>query len=117
MARGRADEHPSFRSPGSTRAASLAGISARDVDVGVRLQADKPATGGGFYAYLVARRTGSGEYRAKLRVASSGAVYVHAVRVNGATETALGAADRTRFWIQLWISCAIRRLFFSSIIM
>jgi len=79
-------------SAGGTREAWLPALGARDADIAARFQTDKAAAGGNIFAYLSARRTSSGDaYRAKVRIAPSGAVYVQPTRVSGGVETALGA--------------------------
>lgn len=81
---------------GQSRAALLHGVAARDVKMTVRLRTDK--SGEGEHAYLVARQTGSAgdlaEYRARVRLGSSGAVFVRASRVSGGVETGIGAEVR-----------------------
>jgi hypothetical protein len=79
---------------GQTRAAFL-GVTARDVDLSFGVAADKAPTGGGLYAYGVARRVdASTEYRMKVRLRADGSVWVQAGRTSGATETPLGVETR-----------------------
>ncbi len=68
----------------------LSGVSATDVDAVAEVSFDKPATGSGVFASLVGRRVGSAEYRAKVKVVSSGAVYLYASRLVGGSESTLG---------------------------
>jgi len=70
--------------PGNAPAATLASVSAREMDVAVSLELDKPATGGGVYVSVTGRGTDNGEYRAKLRYVAAGRVYVAVVRSNAA---------------------------------
>lgn len=77
--------------PGANRAAFLLGISTRDVDERVCVAFDKPATGSGADAYLLARHLSDGsEYRGKLHVLPSGMVTVQATRVLATVEDNLG---------------------------
>ena len=77
--------------PGANRAAFLLGISTRDVDERVCVAFDKPATGSGADAYLLARHLNDGsEYRGKLHVLPSGMVTVQATRVLATVEDNLG---------------------------
>jgi hypothetical protein len=74
---------------GSSRSARLTGVSARDVDLSVTISTDKGATGGGQMAAMIGRVVGSQEYRARVRFAANGQVYVAATRLNGGTETVI----------------------------
>ena len=75
-----------------TRGVRLTGVSARDVDLRVRIRTNKLAAGGSLYGYLVARLNGSSAYRPKIIIASNGTVSVHSgVMVNG-VESSLGPA-------------------------
>ena len=77
---------------GTTRAAVLPSVSAQDVDLVVRVQTDKVATGGPQYAYGVARRVSSNtEYRGQVRLLADGSVRLRASRVVAGTETLLGS--------------------------
>jgi len=78
---------------GSGPAAYLNGASAPAADAFVTLSIDKPATGSGLYASVIARRVvGQGDYRAKTRFQSNGTVAVSLQRVSAAgAETALQA--------------------------
>jgi parallel beta-helix repeat protein len=90
-----------FGAPGVTRAASLGAVSADDVDLSFGVASDKVATGGGQYVYGVARQVSPGnEYRAKMRIANTGAVYVQVNRVAGGVETSLGRETRIAGLVQ-----------------
>lgn len=99
----------SVPSAGATRTAALAGVSAREVDVRVRVQSDKLATGSNQFAYLLTRRTATGAaYAAKLRFGTNAGVYLQASRLT-TSETALGTEVRitglthaagTWFWVR-----------------
>lgn len=79
----------------ATRRALLTAVSAANVTLGVRVRLDRATTGGGAYAYLVARRVdASNEYRGKLRVAPDGSVYLQATRVAAGRESGLGTEVR-----------------------
>lgn len=74
-----------------TREAWLPALGAGDVDMVARFQTDKAAAGGNIFVYLTGRRTSSGDgYRAKVRLAPTGVVYVQPTRVVGAVEIAIG---------------------------
>jgi CSLREA domain-containing protein len=76
---------------GATREGWLPSISALDVDMAARVRTDKAAAGGNAFAYLTGRRAANGDaYRAKVRMAPGGAVYVQAIRSVGGAESALG---------------------------
>ena len=54
---------------------------------------DKASTGGGQYISVIGRSVaGAGDYRAKVRVLSTGAVSLSLVKMVGTTETALTSA-------------------------
>ena len=73
------------------RSAVLTGVSARDVDLSLRVASDKAAAGGAQFVYGLLRRINSQtEYRAKLRFAVNGGVYVQASAVVGNVETPIG---------------------------
>jgi hypothetical protein len=70
------------------------GVSATNLDVSARISRSAVATGGGEFAYLVARRIdASTEYRAKVRFAADGGVYLQPTRVTGGVETSLGSGE------------------------
>ncbi|MEQ4518932.1 PKD domain-containing protein [Pseudarthrobacter sp. B907] len=80
------------RSGGISRLATLAGVSATATDLSVKFAQDKIATGGGTYVGAVGRKVGDDEYRAKLRIAATGAATLFLTRVSGGTETTLQSA-------------------------
>nr|WP_325210306.1 LamG-like jellyroll fold domain-containing protein [Salinibacterium sp.] len=59
---------------GSTRRASLASVSAADVDVRVALSLDTPPTGGGAYVSVIGRQFEAGDYRARIRLLATGQI-------------------------------------------
>jgi hypothetical protein len=78
-------------SPGTNRSAALAGVSVRDVDVSFRVATDKATTGGAQYVYAVARRIdASNEYRAQVRFAPGGGVFLLANSLVGNAATNIG---------------------------
>ena len=84
-----------LRSAGTTRTSMLASVAATDVDARVRVRSNKAVTGSGQYAYLVLRQVNSStEYRAKLRLAADGGVWLQANRVVGGVESGLGSEVR-----------------------
>jgi len=77
-------------SAGSDCSATLAGVSAPDVDVTFRVKTDETATGGSpAYVYATSRREGSNAYRPKLIFNTNGSIAVHASRLVNGSETAL----------------------------
>ena len=76
---------------GATRAATAIAARARDVEIRFQVRVDRLPEGGSVYAYGIARRTKQGaEYRMKLRIAPSGAVFVQATRRVDGTEQDIG---------------------------
>ncbi len=74
------------------RSVLLSSVSERDVDATVQVQTDKPAAGGNQFVYVVLRRHGNNEYRANLRFATNGQVFVQASRVLNNAEAMVSAA-------------------------
>jgi PKD repeat protein len=78
---------------GSSGTAYLYSVASNDTDLWVKLSMDKVTNGGGSYLSIVGRDRGaSGDYRAKIAIAASGAVTLQAERVSGG-ETVLGTAN------------------------
>jgi chitodextrinase len=70
--------------------ASLLSVSSADSDVSVDFSADKVATGSGVYVTVTGRRVSAGnEYRARVRIGSSGALFLQVSRLVGGVETGL----------------------------
>jgi PKD repeat protein len=66
---------------GSSSYAYLGSVSSSATDMYLELASDKPASGSGLYLSVVGRRiAGSGEYRAKAQVTSTGAVNLSLIR-------------------------------------
>src|SRR5207244_8663505 len=66
---------------GSAPAAVLSDVSARDVDVTLRIAMDKVASGTSQYVYLLVRRAQGGlEYRGQVRFTNSGGVALQVVK-------------------------------------
>jgi hypothetical protein len=76
-------------SPGSGMTVAL-GATGTSNDVRATLRADKPATGGGVFVSVVARRVGAADYRAKVRLLAGGSVQLIVNRVQ-AGEVVLAA--------------------------
>jgi hypothetical protein len=70
--------------------AYLGAVSSTATDFYAELGADKPGSGSGLYMSLIGRRiANAGEYRAKIRLTSTGAAYLSLIRTtaNGAETT------------------------------
>ncbi len=89
-----ANGHGSITLPkaGANRAAVLAGVSASDVDLLVRVSTDKIPTGGPYIAYGILRSTSNNAYRPKLIFNTDSTVAVQAGVVKSGSESALGSA-------------------------
>jgi len=66
-------------------------VSSSDTDFKASVSIDKPATGGGQYVSLIGRQVTGADYRAKVRVASTGAVAIWLVKTQGGSETVLAS--------------------------
>ena len=75
---------------GSGPSVYLNSVSARDVQLESSVSYDKAGTGGGMYTSFVARRNGTSDYRAVVRVTAT-AVTVQVQRTVGGTATVLGS--------------------------
>ena len=79
----------------ANRSAVLASVLARDVDISFRVALDKVPVGGSLWSYgLIRRINTSNEYRAVLRVAAGGAVYIQASSVLNNVEASIGTEVR-----------------------
>ncbi|MBN9155506.1 MAG: PKD domain-containing protein [Microbacterium sp.] len=76
---------------GQTRSNALTSVSAQDVDARLAFSADKVADGGGLQFNYLVHKTAAGDYRLKLRFASTGAVTVSIAKMVGTTETQLSS--------------------------
>jgi hypothetical protein len=82
-------------SPGANRSATLAAVAALDVDLTFRAATDKVSVGGQQYLYGIVRRVNAtNAYRAKIRLAPGGAVYVQASTLLNNVETPIGGEAR-----------------------
>ncbi|WP_082569353.1 PKD domain-containing protein [Microbacterium sp. Root180] len=72
---------------GQTRTNLLTTVSAQDVDARLVFSSDVLANGGGLHMNYLVHKTTAGDYRLKLRIASSGVVTVSLAKVVGTTET------------------------------
>ena len=84
-------------SPGQTRTNALSAASAKDLDARLSVSANKLANGGGLHVNSVVRKSAAGEYRAKLRTLSTGAVTVALTKLVGTTETQLTTRTLTGY--------------------
>jgi PKD repeat protein len=83
-------------STGVNRWAYLTGLSRTDADSVVTLSSDKAATGGGVHLALAGRRVAANtEYRARVRLTSSGAVALAVTRLVGSTTETLVGSELT----------------------
>ena len=77
---------------GANRAAFLTGVAAQDVDLTFSNATNKDALGASQYVYGVVRRVSTtNEYRAKLRYATNGTVFIQATAVVNNAETGIGS--------------------------
>ncbi|MBA2489870.1 MAG: PQQ-dependent sugar dehydrogenase [Chloroflexi bacterium] len=101
---------------GGNRSAVLNSVSALDVDLSFRARTDKTAAGGAQFVYGIARRiNATNEYRAKMRRATNGNIYIQASSVVNGIETALGVeaqvpglstAPNTFIWLRAQLTGA-----------
>lgn len=77
---------------GRTVTAKLAAVSNQDTDTTVQVWSDALPTGGGSYVSVIARSTSGGDYRARVKLLSTGAVQTTITSVVNGTETVLGSA-------------------------
>src|SRR5262249_56856363 len=77
---------------GGSRGALLNAVSATDLDITFRVQADKVAAGGAYYVYAASRVNGNNEYRPRIIFNANGSVSAHASVVINGTESPLGSA-------------------------
>ncbi len=78
---------------GSSAKPMLNAVSITDTDFRAVVTTDKAPTGGGQYVSLAGRAVpGGSEYRAKLLLASTGAVTAYLTKVDAGTEVSLGSA-------------------------
>ena len=76
---------------GASRGLAQTGLTARDQELVVRARIDRMPRDSSVYVYLVGRRGGGSEYRLKVRIAPSGAVFLQPTRVVDGTEQDVGA--------------------------
>ena len=74
---------------GVQRLAHLSGVSAPAADVRVKTSTDKVASGGGMFLGIIGRKAGADEYRAKLKISSTGSASLYLTKLVGGTETTL----------------------------
>lgn len=69
---------------GDSRSVHLSNFTASDVDVAVDVRTSKMPKGWGQVAWVVGRRvSGTAEYRARMRIAANGTIWVAATRLDG----------------------------------
>jgi len=79
---------------GQSRMALLNSVSTAANDSRVTITADKLANGGGMFASLLGRRVADNtDYRAKIKVLSTGAVSLYLTRVVGGAETTIASVN------------------------
>jgi hypothetical protein len=84
---------------GNSATAFLNSVSARDVNELVDFTFDSVPTGGGTYAYLIARHTGSTDYRLKVKVLPT-ATTLYLTKVVAGTETTILSKSVTMTYSQ-----------------
>ena len=72
---------------------ALESVSSTRTDVSVKVSMDKVAGGGGSFVSVGARTIGTNDYRAKVKVASNGALTLYLVKVVANTETTLATTN------------------------
>ena len=72
---------------------TLTSVSSQDTEASVKLSLDKVPNGGGAFFSLGARVTDANGYRAKVKVASTGALTLYLVKVVNGTETTLSSTS------------------------
>jgi hypothetical protein len=79
-------------SAGGVLIAKLPSVAALDLNFVFRVKTDKPAAGNNVSAFFLARSVSSStEYRGQIRISSSNAVYIRALKVVNGTQTLLGS--------------------------
>ncbi len=80
----------------SAPGAYLGGVSSSDSDITVTMSSNKAGTGNGIYVYVIGRRTGTNnEYRARLRLLSTGAVAESITKLAGTATESLVTSEQT----------------------
>ena len=82
---------------GSTLTAALGQVTSADVDITLQMALDKPATGGGLYASVSARKVGNTEYRVSPRFTNTGGIQVQLIKVVNGTGTVLQTTTLNSF--------------------
>jgi PKD repeat protein len=77
---------------GASRQASLDAVQQTDTEVNTKMSFAQPATGGGIYGEVVARRVNpQNDYRAKIKISSTGAVTLQLTRTVANAETVISS--------------------------
>ncbi len=79
-------------SAGASGTASLASVSARDVNVFAQVAQDTGFSGGGTYNTFIVRQSGTSDYRMTVRISSDGSVRLNLTKRISGTSTSLGDA-------------------------
>ena len=82
---------------------ALESVSSTKTDVSVKVTMDKIAGGGGSFVSVGARTIGTNDYRAKVKVASNGALTLYLVKVVNNAETTLASTNSVG--VQLHSGC------------
>ncbi|MET0844421.1 MAG: PKD domain-containing protein, partial [Mycetocola sp.] len=80
-----------------TRTTLLSATNAKEVDARMSVSTDIVADGGGAHLNILARKSVDGDYRLKIRIASTGVVNVGVAKVVGTAETLLANKAMTGF--------------------
>jgi len=78
---------------GQTRATGLPSVSAQNADIRFLYSTDRVGNGGGTQFNFAGHKSGAGEYRVKLKIASTGVVNVGVAKLVGTTETMLASQN------------------------
>jgi hypothetical protein len=103
---------PAIGQPGA-RTAILPAVTARDVDVLVKVAINRMPTGNNAYVSLLARR-GSSDYRGRLRLSTAGTTFLQVAHAVGDTETFVGSevnahtsfGANTAIWVRMQVQGA-----------
>ncbi|MBA2558066.1 MAG: fibronectin type III domain-containing protein, partial [Chloroflexi bacterium] len=79
---------------GETRIVFASSVDALNVDASVRVSTDQQAVGGNQQPYLILRRIGGIQYRARVRLDPEGRAFVHAAAFQAGVERSLGPEVR-----------------------
>jgi hypothetical protein len=95
--------------PGDIRGASLLDVQARDVDVRLRLETDRPTLGGDESVFVILRRSNDQNYYlCRVRFDANQAAWLQAAQIVGGSTTFLGTETRVAGYqhapgLRLWV--------------